>query len=446
MLARAGNPLTAPVLSDAWLSKRPHLALMLLGLPVLLIAIFYTPSLRFAYRLDDLAWLSLRNTLMHGRSLWWALFSPQAQGTIRPLGERTWFLLAASLFGLNPVPFHLLALFTQIVNVCLLIVAGRRLFGSLTPAAIAATLWIINDSLVEPMVWASAFNEVLYMFWFLLAFIAFFRWMDSGKSLWLAVHLLAIVLGLGTLELMVTFPVVVAAYVALFAPKCWKMILPSAVLAVAFVAAHLAVVRIPQSGPYRLIFGWGMVGELIRYWEAVLGPAEFGHIYQISPMLTRFGTILMSTAVAWWLTHTIRRRQWICLFGLLWFIICLAPTLPLRRHFTGYYAFVPLVGLAWLAADALVRIRSWPGKSIALVCIGLYVLCEIPCTRFVRNWHAEQSRDVERREAQLARAVEDVRRTQPGGAIFLYRLDTEQFWWVCAMARSSAAASPACTS
>lgn len=112
-----------------------------------------------------------------------------------------WFLLASSLFGLNPFPLHLLALVVQIANVILLVAAGRRLLESSLAAGIAATVWVVNDSLVEPMVWASAFSEILYTFWFLLAFNAFMRWIDSGKSTWLAVHLAAIVLGFGTLEL-----------------------------------------------------------------------------------------------------------------------------------------------------------------------------------------------------------------------------------------------------
>jgi hypothetical protein len=127
--------------------------------------------------------------------------------------------LASSLFGLNPLPLHLLALLTQTANVFLLVAAGRRLLGSRLAAGVAATLWVLNDSLVEPLVWASAYNEILYTFGFLLAFIAFLRWIDSGNSAWLAVPLAAMVLGFAANELMVTFPAVVAAYAVLFAGK-----------------------------------------------------------------------------------------------------------------------------------------------------------------------------------------------------------------------------------
>src|SRR5690242_21278 len=237
------------------LPARRFVAAAFAAVPVVIVLALYVPSLWSAYRIDDFAWLSLRNTLHNGRTLWWALFSPQSQGTIRPLGERAWFLLASSWFGLNPFPFHLFALVTQIANVLLVIAVGRHLLRSLVAAVIAAILWCINDSLVEPIVWASAFNEILCTFWFLLAFYALLRWIDSREPAWFAAHVSAVLLGFATLELMVTFPPIAAVYVALFARKHWKVLLPSAAIATAFVMVHLLAVRIPQTGPYRLTFG-----------------------------------------------------------------------------------------------------------------------------------------------------------------------------------------------
>ena len=279
-----------------------------------LVLILYWPALRHPYRLDDFAWLCLRNTVTAGRSLWWALFSPQAQGTIRPLGERLWFLLASSLFGLNPVPLHLLALCTQVANVLLMADTGWRLTGSRHAAAIAAILWVINDALVDPIVWASAFNEVLYTFWLLLAFNAFLRGISSRRPVWLVVQLLAYLLALGTLELAVMFPAIAAAYVILFERSRWKDVLPSAVLSAAFIAIHLWAVPLPQGGPYKLTLGWGVLGNLLHRWATVLGPEEYGRIHPINfsgtnlpgmnfPanfVLTRLATVAMSTAILLW--------------------------------------------------------------------------------------------------------------------------------------------------
>jgi len=396
---------------------------------VALVVTVYAPALDSAYRLDDFAWLCLRNTIAAGRSLGWALFSPQAQGTIRPLGERLWFLLASSLFGLNPVPLHAFVLCVQVANVVLMADTGWRLLGSRGSAAVAVILWVINDTLVEPLVWASASNEVFYAFWFLAAFNALLRWISSQKRVWLWVHAFALVFALGTLELAVTFPAIAAAYVILFERRHWKALLPSAGIVALYVAVHFAAVPLPKDGPYRLSLGWETAATFWRYWANVLGPEEYGRIHQVNPAITRLGTALLTAAILLWLGVCARRKRWVPLFCLLWFVVALAPTLPLREHVTPYYAFIPFVGLAWLAGDALASAVSWPGRSIAIACAVLYAVCQTPSTIFVRDWNMERSRDVVKREAQLADAVRKIRRVQPDGAVFLTGLDGEQFWW-----------------
>ncbi len=408
-----------------------------------LVLILYWPALRHPYRLDDFAWLCLRNTVTAGRSLWWALFSPQAQGTIRPLGERLWFLLASSLFGLNPVPLHLLALCTQVANVLLMADTGWRLTGSRHAAAIAAILWVINDALVDPIVWASAFNEVLYTFWLLLAFNAFLRGISSRRPVWLVVQLLAYLLALGTLELAVMFPAIAAAYVILFERSRWKDVLPSAVLSAAFIAIHLWAVPLPQGGPYKLTLGWGVLGNLLHRWATVLGPEEYGRIHPINfsgtnlpgmnfPanfVLTRLATVAMSTAILLWAAVSARVGRWIPVFCLAWFVIPLAPTLPLADRSVLYYAFLPSIGLAWLAGDAIVRAATWQGRSVALACAALYAVCQIPSALFVRDWDRDRSLNMAAREARLSESVREIRRRQPDGPVFLSGLDWEQFRW-----------------
>lgn len=392
--------------------------------PAVILAVLYVPSLGAAYRLDDLAWLSLPNTLRNGHSIWWVLFSPQAQGSIRPLGERLWFLLASWLFGLNPLPLHLLALATQMANAVLVAAAGRRLLGSATAAGIAAALWVLNDSLVEPMVWASAYNEVLYTFWFLLAFLALMRWVDTGKVAWMGVHIAAMALGFATNELMVVFPMIAVVWVDLFAHRRWRAVVPSAALTAIFVTAHLLVARLPGEGPYKMSFDRGMVGNLAHYWASVLGPEEYRRIHGTGAGITIAGTVLISVAALWWATR--RRTGW---FGVLWFVLGLIPVLPLSAHVTPYYTFLPLIGLAWLAGDALVRVRWWPGRSLAVVCVVLYVICEIPSTVFVRDWYRDRSAETEARERRMGEAVRRIRRVQPQGPVFLTGIDSDQFWW-----------------
>jgi len=385
-------------------------------LAVALVVILYSPAIDSAYRLDDFAWLCLRNTIAGGRSVFWAVFSPQAQGTIRPLGERLWFLLASSQFGLNPVPMHVLALCAQVANVVLMADTGWRLVGSRKAAGLAAILWVINATLVEPLVWASASNEVFCTFWFLAAFNALLRWIPSQKALWLGVHVVALVLSLGALELAVTFPAMAAVYFSLLARRHWKVLLPCVAIVVLYVAVHVAVAPLPNKGPYRLSAGWGVAGIFWCYWANALGPE-------------RVAAALLSSAILLWLGICSLRKCWVPLFCLLWFVVTLAPMLPLREHVTPYYTFLPSIGLAWFAGDALTGAVSWPGRSIGIACALLYAVCQIPSTIFVRDWNRDRSREVVEREVRLTDAVREIRRLQPEGPVFLTGLDGDQFWW-----------------
>ncbi len=403
--------------------------MVLTSVAVALIPALYWPALHATYRIDDYAWLSLANTMAHGRSLWWALFSPQAQGTIRPLGERLWFLAASSWFGLNPAPLHALAMVVQALNVLLVADIGRRLLGSPLAGGIAAALWVINSSLVDPLVWSSAINEVTCTCFFLAAFDAFLRWADSGKKRWLVLHVVALILALGALELAVTFPAIVAAYLLLVRRRDAKLLAPSAGVAAVYIAAHLWAVHLPHTGPYALTAGWGAARNLARFWAEVLGPQEFYRTHGGSLLLTRAGTILLSAILLLAVIIRARRSDLAPAFGLVWFVIVLAPVLPLSDHFIFYYPFLPSVGLAWLAGGALAHASSWRTRWVALAGVALYAMCEIPATVSIRNYDLNQSRDTARREMRLAEQVREIRGRQPEGALFLSGMDMEQFWW-----------------
>jgi len=178
-----------------------------------------------------------------------------------------------------------------------------------------------------------------------------------------------------------------------------------------------------------LTIGGGLVGNLAHYWATVLGPAEYYRTHGGNLALTQFGTFFLSVAILLWLVVRARRNDWIPAFGLIWFVVILGPLLPLLSHFTFYYTFLPSLGLAWLAGGAVVLSSSWPARSLAIACVALYVICEVPSTTSVRDWEQDRSRDVAQKQARLRVQVQEIRRRQPTGAVFLSGIDMEQFWW-----------------
>ena len=77
-----------------------------LALPLICLAVYWRGLFAW-FQADDFAWLSLRAHVHDWRSLLENLFAPMAQGTIRPLSERAFFLVFESLFGLHALPFRI---------------------------------------------------------------------------------------------------------------------------------------------------------------------------------------------------------------------------------------------------------------------------------------------------------------------------------------------------
>src|SRR5262249_1577150 len=140
---------------------------------------------------------------------------------------------------------------------------------------------------------------------------------------------------------------------------------------------------------------------------------------------TRLATVLMTIAIGAWLIKR-RRTPAFCLF---WLIASISPALLVPDHYIPYYVFLPSIGVAWLAADALVRSVGTIPRAVGWACALFYRLADLPSTVYVRNWSHSQSVDTAKRQVTMERAVREIRLQQPTGPVFLGGVDTEQFWW-----------------
>src|ERR1039457_2201292 len=144
-----------------------------------------------------------------------ALFSPMAEGTIRPLSERGFFMAGFALFGLNALPFRIAIFATQIANLALVASIGRRLTGVSGAGFFAAIFWTANNSTATALGWASAYNQVLCAFFLLLAFHFLLRYVETGYARYNLYQWLAFVAGFGAMELNIVYPALAAVYTLL---------------------------------------------------------------------------------------------------------------------------------------------------------------------------------------------------------------------------------------
>ena len=113
------------------------------------------------------------------------------------------------------------------------------------------------------------------------------------------------------------------------------------------------------------------------------------------------------------------------LFFVGWFVIALAPVLPLRNHISNYYLTIPSIGLAMLGAWGLAsawECGRWPGVAASLVAL-LYAGPMIWDTRAETRFNYLASTQVK----ALVLGVEAVHQAHPGKSILLTGISDRLF-------------------
>ncbi|MCC7175985.1 MAG: hypothetical protein IT159_12380 [Bryobacterales bacterium] len=395
--------------------------------PSLFCLVLYWLGLKAWFRQDDFAWLSLHNHLQEPGGLWRLLFAPQAQGTIRPLSERAFFLLFYGLFGMDALPYRIAVFLTQFANLVLISAIARRLTGSRAAGFLAPVLWAANGALATVMTWTSAYNQALCGFFLLLSFWSLLRFVETGRRRYNVLQWAAFLLGFGALEINVVYPAIAAAYVFVAARAYLRRTLWLFVPSVAFAAIHWRFAPKPATGPYMMHFDWSVLGSLGTYWTWALGPTRLDYaLIRLPQWLAAAAVAALSAGLLLFAAAQWRRKNRVGVFLLLWFAILLAPVLPLRDHLSDYYLTTPLIGLAILGAWALAAAwrRGWMHRTAALLLAAVYLSCSLPVARAVTRWNYEFSRDMR----DLLRGLVRARQLHPGKIILLTGLGSDLFW------------------
>ncbi len=100
----------------------------------------------------------------------------------------TTFWIQRRLWGLNPMPYHLVNIGLHALNGLLLFVLLRRL--GVAAAWLAALVWLLHPVNVESVAWITELKNTQSGCFFLLAMLCFFRFDADGTRRWYALALL----------------------------------------------------------------------------------------------------------------------------------------------------------------------------------------------------------------------------------------------------------------
>jgi hypothetical protein len=397
-------------------------------IPILFLLWMDRYGLRCWFIQDDFAWLSLLREVHESRSLANALFAPEAQGTIRPWGERGFFLLFESLFGFDSLPYRIWVLITMAANVGLVAWITRRITNSRLAGFLAPVLWVANSSVSTVLAWSSAYNEALCALFLLSALALFIRFAETGRPVWWWCQLVVFTLGFGALELNVIYPALAAAYVLFTDSKSRDRLLLSLVplfgISVVYFFVHRAAAPLPTDGPYAIHFDRRMFQTLATYWHWSLTPYNYwpGRI-----LLHRRAFLwIASLALAAFFVREIVRRRYLVIFCGLWFLIAIAPMVPIPDHVTDYYLTIPLIGLsmaaawgvecAWRATGG----KRWVWSIAALFLIAAYLRVTITVSLSDTHWWMDNSQRVR----ALVLGADAAHRTHSGKTLVLDAITT----------------------
>jgi hypothetical protein len=352
---------------------------------------------------------------------------PQAQGTIRPLSERAFFMLFHGVFGLDALPFRIAVFTTQFANLALVCAIGRILTRSSAAGLLAAVLWITNGTLATVMSWTSAYNQVMCAFFILASFWCLLRYVETEKTRYNAIQWAAFLLGFGALEINVVYPAIAVCYTFLVARKHLRKTLWLLLPSIVYVSLHWHFAAKPTSGPYLMHLDLSMLGTLWTYWQWALSPVRLVQAGIVLPSwLLLSATAILTVALVGFAALQLKRGIRLGVFLVLWFLIVIAPILPLRDHLSDYYLTTPTIGLAILGSWGLIEAWKgrWPGKLGALAVAAIYIGSSVPVARAGARWHYERSQAARVLVLGLARAGE----LHPGKPIVLTGLSSELFW------------------
>jgi tetratricopeptide (TPR) repeat protein/uncharacterized membrane protein len=278
----------------------------------------------------------------------------------RIVSTRLYFQMMNSVFGLEPRPYHWASLGLHALNAVLVYALARCWARSRLVATVAALLFAALDLSFTAVYWISGIQDLLATCFMLVAALIWVAGIHKG---WPAAALSAAALGLSLLSKETGLLLPGALFLLTWASGRWSrrmLVMLTPHLAIAASAVVLLIVQNSGGGgteAYGIGVTFGLVHNLATYiaWTAeVLRPFK-DRLAMID--YRAWKTALPAVSLLCVLLLTSRgkpRRMYLAALG--WYVLMIAPVLPLLQHTYLYYLYPAAPGVALLAGVAAQRL------------------------------------------------------------------------------------------
>jgi protein O-mannosyl-transferase len=370
--------------------------------------------------LDDNLYLTDNSNVQHGvdwTTVKWSFGYEQANW--HPL---TWLSHALDwqLFGKNAGGHHYVNLLWHALNAVLLFLLLQRATGFTWRSLMVAALFAVHPVNVESVAWVAERKNVLSMAFFLLAMIAYGWYAERPSLRRYSLVPLLFALGLMAKPQVITLPCVLLLWdywplnrmfattagdsAPRFAPASfrWLIIEKLPLFALAAIDALLTMQAQKAGFAVRTVAEYslyGRVGNCIvsyaryvghAFWPLHLSPT-YGHPGDNIPLwhIVTAGLFLVCTTALVFLS---RKRYLIV--GWLWFLGTMVPMNGLiqvgDQAMADRYAYIPFIGLFWMAAWGIGEAASeWhiSPRFVTAASCGCVLAAAILCHTLVGYWH-----------------------------------------------------------
>lgn len=397
--------------------RRLDLAAMLAVL--LVTAAVYSPVWNHDFVLyDDTNYVSDNQVVKAGitwRGVVWA-FSTTFMGSWHPL---TWLshMADVELFGVAARWHHLANVFLHLVNTVLLFLALRTLTGARWRSAAVAALFALHPLHVESVAWIAERKDVLSALFWMLAMIAYARYVATPSATRYGLVVLAFVLGLLAKPMVVTLPFVLLLLdywpldrfnrseprFASLRALVWEKV-PLFALAAGMSAVTVYAQRV--DGNVAELEHVSMAARLantvvayLDYIEKTVWPRDLAVFYPHPATVPGglswwhvAGSGALLLAISGLILWGGRRRRYLSV-GWCWFLGTLVPVIGLvqigQQGMADRYTYLPLIGLfiavVWGLSDL---VEGEPARRRAVVAVGAGMLATAAVLTWmqVRHW------------------------------------------------------------
>jgi len=366
----------------------------------LITAICLWPMLKNEFTNWDDEFYVINNQLLRGPD-WKGVFSQAVLGNYHPLTILS-YAFNFAISGLDPFSYLLVNYLFHIANTLLVFYFIWNISGkNKVIAAFVALVFGIHPMHVESVAWVAERKDVLYTFFFLLSLIQYWIFLTKAKKKNLVFCFLFFVLSLLSKPAAIVLPLVLFLLDYWYGQSLKKNIvfkMPFFVLSIIF---GIITVNIQSSSA---MAGLSIFSITDRFFFACYVLMTYFYRFFVPYPLSAFHPFPLSNNIGWSIYASplfvvalltvlwFMRKNKIVVFGLLFYVINLLLVLQIisigLTIVSERYTYVPYIGLAFMFAMLVSRIKFVPAKvslAVGVVAIVAFGIITFQRTKVWKN-------------------------------------------------------------